>query len=76
VSPVRNELSCCIPEDGIVHSYRGENLKSYVVKGKSYLVTQVSSLHSTVSPVNIASTGQVNRTVRRRKSRLRTLEEK
>jgi hypothetical protein len=30
VSPVRYELSFYIPEDGIVHSHRHENLKSYM----------------------------------------------
>jgi hypothetical protein len=29
VSPVRNELGFYIPEDGIIHSHRLENLKSY-----------------------------------------------
>jgi hypothetical protein len=29
VSPVRYELSFYIPEDGILHSHRRENLKSY-----------------------------------------------
>jgi hypothetical protein len=27
---VRYELGCYIPEDGILHSYRRENLKSYI----------------------------------------------
>jgi hypothetical protein len=30
VSTVRYELSFCIPEDGILHSYRREYLKSYM----------------------------------------------
>jgi hypothetical protein len=30
VSPVRNELGFYIPEDGILHSYRRENRKSYI----------------------------------------------
>jgi hypothetical protein len=30
VSPVRSELSIYIPEDGILHSHRRENLESYV----------------------------------------------
>jgi hypothetical protein len=31
VSPVRYELGFYIPEDGILHSHRRENLKSYMV---------------------------------------------
>jgi hypothetical protein len=34
VSPVRYELGLYIPEDGIVHSHRRENLKSYISTGK------------------------------------------
>jgi hypothetical protein len=30
VSPVRYELAFYIPEDGILHSHRGKNLKSYI----------------------------------------------
>jgi hypothetical protein len=30
VSPVKYEMGLCIPEDGIRHGHRGENLKSYV----------------------------------------------
>jgi hypothetical protein len=30
VSPVRYELGFYIPEDGILHSHNGENLKSYI----------------------------------------------
>jgi hypothetical protein len=30
VSPVRYELGSYIPEDGILHSHRRENLKSYI----------------------------------------------
>jgi hypothetical protein len=30
VSPVRYELGFYIPEDGIFHSHRSENLKSYI----------------------------------------------
>jgi hypothetical protein len=30
VSPVRYELVLFIPEDDILHSYRRENLKSYI----------------------------------------------
>jgi hypothetical protein len=30
VSPVRYELVCYIPEDGIPHSHRRENLESYM----------------------------------------------
>jgi hypothetical protein len=30
MSPVRHELGFYIPEDGILHSYRRENLKPYV----------------------------------------------
>jgi hypothetical protein len=32
VSPVRYELGFYIPEDGILHSHRRENLKSYIGK--------------------------------------------
>jgi hypothetical protein len=44
VSPVRYELVCYIPEDGIVHSHRRENLKScdaccMYIKRLSYLPT-------------------------------------
>jgi hypothetical protein len=37
VSPVKYELGFYIPENGILHSYRRENLKSY--KYKQALVT-------------------------------------
>jgi hypothetical protein len=30
VSPVKYELGVYIPEDGILHSHRRENLKSYI----------------------------------------------
>jgi hypothetical protein len=30
VSPVKYELEFYIPEDGILHSYRRENFKSYI----------------------------------------------
>jgi hypothetical protein len=30
MSPVRYELGFHIPEDGILHSHRSENLKSYI----------------------------------------------
>jgi hypothetical protein len=30
VSPVKYELGSYIPEDGILHSHRRENLKSYI----------------------------------------------
>jgi hypothetical protein len=30
VSPVKYELGFCIPEDDILHSYRRENLRSYI----------------------------------------------
>jgi hypothetical protein len=30
VSPVKYELGCYVPEDGILHSRRRENLKSYI----------------------------------------------
>jgi hypothetical protein len=33
VSPVRYELGFYIPEDGILHSHRRENLKSYIFVG-------------------------------------------
>jgi hypothetical protein len=31
VSPVRYELGFYIPEDGILHSHRRENVKSYIL---------------------------------------------
>jgi hypothetical protein len=31
MSPVKYELGIYIPEDGILHSHRRENLKSYTV---------------------------------------------
>jgi hypothetical protein len=31
VPPVKYELGCYIPEDGILHSHRRENLKYYTV---------------------------------------------
>jgi hypothetical protein len=31
VSPVKYELEFYIPEDGILHSHRRENLESYIV---------------------------------------------
>jgi hypothetical protein len=31
VSPVKYELGFHIPEDGVLHSHRRENLKSYIV---------------------------------------------
>jgi hypothetical protein len=31
VSPVKNKLAFYIPEDGIIHSDRRENLKSYIL---------------------------------------------
>jgi hypothetical protein len=30
VSPVKYELCLYIPEDGVLHSHRRENLKSYI----------------------------------------------
>jgi hypothetical protein len=30
VSPVKYELGFYIPEDGILHTHRSENLKSYI----------------------------------------------
>jgi hypothetical protein len=35
VSPVKYELGFYIPEDGILHSHRREDLKSYVLKNYS-----------------------------------------
>jgi hypothetical protein len=32
MSPVRYELGSYIPEDGIVHGHRRENLKSYMLR--------------------------------------------
>jgi hypothetical protein len=37
VSPVRYELGFYIPEDGILHSYHCENLKSYIKATESVL---------------------------------------
>jgi hypothetical protein len=33
VSPVRDEQDFYIPGDGILHSHRRENLKSYIAEG-------------------------------------------
>jgi hypothetical protein len=38
VSPVRYELGVYIPEDGILHSHRHENLKTYTL----YLLIYIS----------------------------------
>jgi hypothetical protein len=38
VSPVRYELGLYIPEDGILHSHRHENLKSFFVVSVSYIL--------------------------------------
>jgi hypothetical protein len=32
MSPVKYELGFCMPEDGILHSHRRENLKSYIIQ--------------------------------------------
>jgi hypothetical protein len=39
VSPVRYELGFYIPEDGILHSHRRENLKSYIPVVFSFITT-------------------------------------
>jgi hypothetical protein len=41
VSPVRYELGFYIPEDGIIHSHRREDLKSYM-----YTHTTVPELYA------------------------------
>jgi hypothetical protein len=38
VSPVRYELGFYISEDGILHSHRRENLKSYTVIRDIYII--------------------------------------
>jgi hypothetical protein len=56
VSPVRNELGFYIPKDGILHSHRRENLKSYV-KEKMFLrisprsVCGTNNLTATPEPI-------------------------
>jgi hypothetical protein len=37
VFPVKYELGFDIPEDGILHSHRSENLKSYIITCTSSL---------------------------------------
>jgi hypothetical protein len=46
VSPVRYELGFYIPENGILHSHRSENLKSYIALtgGAMYLTGDVMCL--------------------------------
>jgi hypothetical protein len=46
VSPLRYELDVYIPEDGILHRHRRENLKSYIA-----LTGWTLSWRSNVSPV-------------------------
>jgi hypothetical protein len=41
VSPVRYELGFYIPEDGILHSHRRENLISYTVDVIIYITNNV-----------------------------------
>jgi hypothetical protein len=38
VSPVKYELGFYIPEDGILHNHRRENLKSYIHRHRSLLL--------------------------------------
>jgi hypothetical protein len=41
VSPVKYELGFYIPEDGILHSHRRENLKSYITNNKCKATSNV-----------------------------------
>jgi hypothetical protein len=41
VSPVKYELGFYIPEDDILHSHRRENLKSYVLFSRFFLLQQI-----------------------------------
>jgi hypothetical protein len=41
-SPVRYELEFYIPEDGIPHSHRHENLKSYIMNEMSAMKAKES----------------------------------
>jgi hypothetical protein len=45
VYPVRYELGFYIPEDGILHSHRRENLKPYIVYVYKILFLAIISLH-------------------------------
>jgi hypothetical protein len=41
VSPVKYEQGFYIPEDGILHSHRRENLESYMIRHRSFRQTYV-----------------------------------
>jgi hypothetical protein len=45
VSPVRYELDFYIPEDGILHSHRRENLKPYILIFMFLLTKNLSPIH-------------------------------
>jgi hypothetical protein len=42
MSPVKYELDFYIPEDGILHSHRRENLRSFTVLGGLSLLSQLA----------------------------------
>jgi hypothetical protein len=50
VFPVRYELGFYTPEDGILHSHRGENLKSYTVSTfvRDHLFNVLHFIHKTL----------------------------
>jgi hypothetical protein len=60
VSPVRYELAFYIPQDGILHSYRRENLKCYMLEMSSLHVLAKNGHHQVhdygrVRPRNVAN---------------------
>jgi hypothetical protein len=44
VSSVRYELGVYIPEDGVLHSHRRENLKSYMMGGSMNYAADMGSV--------------------------------
>jgi membrane peptidoglycan carboxypeptidase len=48
--PVRYELRCSIPEDGILHSNRREGLKSYTVKHNTKQIANSNNKDGTKAP--------------------------
>jgi hypothetical protein len=50
VPPVRYELGDYIPEDGILHRHRRENLKSYIVINGPYISLAIPPNISSLSP--------------------------
>jgi hypothetical protein len=53
VSPVRYELGSYIPEDGILHSHRRGNLKSYIII--AFLKTLTHIMRHCIVDVNISN---------------------